>query len=163
MRTLPFLSLCLVILLIPITLGILIITVHSVFAQTPTATTTIQGTNNLPNSLQFIPQRAIITTLPPQGENVSTFNTGGEGGIVGAVIGGIGLASAIYTNITKGKNIKQLADKQVQTADINLSQSKQFYDALPEYGNKLNGAAPETRLEVLQKNKEDAVKLASKV
>lgn len=164
MRALNFIFLCSIILLIPVTLGFLIISIHYIYAQAGTPAT-ITG-NNLPSSIEFIPQKAIITTLPPDGNvaNTPSYNTSDTGGgITGAIIGAIGLGTAIYTNITKGRNIKQLAAQDVTHSEVQLSQSKQFYEVNKEYGDNLNGKAPETKLQKLQENKDQAIKTASKV
>jgi hypothetical protein len=152
------------------------ISIPYTFGQTAQPTT-VQGANS--GNLEFKEQDAyIVTELPDDvlAQN-SNMGTGNElTNMIAAVVGSTtvtGILNGLYTKMKGDKSDrktdalaekdKSLAIENEKRADVQYSQSKQFYEANPTYANNLNGTAPETKLVKLQENKEQASKVTAEV
>lgn len=162
-----------IILLIPVVMGLGCMALPTAFGQagTPTATqTTIQG-NNLPSSIEFIPQKAIITTLPPAGENIPVNNNGNsdsQAGIAGTIMAAITGAFAVYTKISSKRDHEEnkaktqdVAATQVKAIGVQQSSLELQYENMPNKGNDITNR-PDIKLANVEALKAEALKNAAK-
>ena len=150
-----FLILSLFLLLIPVILGSLIISLHSIFAQgTPTT-----------SGLQALPQDYYVITQPPKGivvqqQEASQFNFSD---ILSGLLGGG--AASIYAKIRgdkNQKNVQEVAQNQVKIVDVQQEALNLQYENMPQKGNEITNK-PVIKQENVQQIKDKAVETASKV
>ena len=134
-----------------------IIGLHIAFGQgTPTTTA---------GNLDFLPQKAYVYTLPPDGVSQpqqSGFST--DGSMIGTIMGVIGTGVGIYTKYQSDKNkknVQEVAQTQVKIADAQQSLAQQTYENMPDKGESIKDK-PKIQIRELEKTVDKAIETASK-
>jgi len=134
-----------------------------VFGQTNTTPVT-------PN-VEFIPQKAFIITVPPPGQEAAApQNTNTEnGGITGAIVGIIGIATGLYAKFDAGRkheqNKERIRDTNAGVLETKIGQKDlagYTFSIDPAKANALNGSLPSIKLETLEKGVQDFANKAAK-
>jgi hypothetical protein len=180
MNTPNFIVLCSGILLIPVVMGSGIILWQQAFGQgTPTTTIAPQELTSPNPNLQYIPQKAFIVPLGPNGQIQAipiqeSSSAGVDGNLMGTLAGLSGVAAAIWAKISGKKELEKeitpvkevVKDNTVaivQSKEVEQGITKTMFGLAPEDKVKaMEGTAPEIKLAKLQENKEEATKVAAK-
>lgn len=156
MNIFPF-NLSFLILSIPVIMTYCIIGTHAVFGQAA-----------LPPGLQPLPQDYYVITQPPKGivvqdSNLEITDVAGVGAVLASVVAYVkGHLVGKLANKT-AETTKEQSEQIVQSKQVEQCITKAMFDLAPEEKVKaMEGTAPEIKLEQLAKNKEAAVKTATK-
>jgi hypothetical protein len=150
--------------------GILIsisISIPIAFAQenvTPMATPTITTSSN-PN-LQYVPQKAYIVPLGPNGEvaavpyqdSTGAAQTGEAAGIIGILTA---VGTGLWAKFTASKENKQTNSALLNTKEVQKELARVMYNFQPEQSKALSDA-PAIKLETLEKDKQEFAEKVAK-
>lgn len=178
MNTPNFIVLCSGILLIPVVMGSGIILWQQAFGQgTPTTTIAPQELTSPNPNLQYIPQKAFIVPLGPNGQiqaiPIQESSSGGvDGNLMGTLAGLSGIGAAIWAKISGKKELEKeitpvkevVKDNTVQIikgTEVDQSLAKRVYQNMPDGGASIQDA-PEIKLKQLSDNKDEAIATAAK-
>ena len=171
MSTIRFIALCFGIALIPVAIGGLILLSHSASGQngnaSPTPTTVAPQVTTSPNpNLQYVPQRAYIVPLGPDGQVQAIPVTDNSGATNNAQITGIvGIVSAIgaglWAKLSGSKDNKVTNAAVLQGKEVQKEIARVMYNFQPDQSKALSDA-PAIKLETLEKDKQQFAEKVAK-
>jgi hypothetical protein len=145
-------------------LGLLVIAAYGQENVTPMATPSIT-TSPQPN-LQYLPQKAYIVPLGPNGEvaavpyqdSTATAQTGEAAGIIGILTA---VGTGLWAKFTASKENKQTNSALLNTKEVQKELARVMYNFQPEQSKALSDA-PAIKLEALEKDKQEFAEKVAK-
>lgn len=160
-RNKAFVLTVLIILMTPVAMGIGLMSLPIVFGQgTPAAAPTTELTSPNPN-LQYIPQKAYIVPLGPNGQVQAIpiqekFSSGGldSNSIMGILVGLGGAATGLWAKIAGSKDNKATNNALLDTKTSQIDLAKYTYSIDPAKAAAITDM-PSIKLENMEKKKDE--------